>query len=102
MDDLRTYFDSNKRRQMLKWHHYFEIYDRHFHRFRNTDVTILEIGVAHGGSLQMWREYFGPNARVIGVDCDARCKALEDDRIHIEIGNQTDRGFLRRVKQQYP
>ena len=38
-----------------KWNHYFEIYNKHFKRFRNKDINILEVGVSHGGSLQMWK-----------------------------------------------
>jgi len=60
MNDLEAYFRDNTGRQIHKWHHYFEIYDRHLARFRGTDVHVLEFGVAQGGSMQMWKEYFGP------------------------------------------
>ena len=102
MNDLERYFHNNPGRQMLKWHHYFEIYDRHFSKFRGKKMCILEIGVSQGGSLQMWREYFGPESTVVGVDCDARCKALEEHGIAVEIGDQADRAFLGRLRQKYP
>jgi hypothetical protein len=102
MNDLESYFYANPGRATLKWLHYFEIYDRHFARFRGTDVTIMEIGVGHGGSLQMWRRYFGERCRVIGVDTNERCKAFAEPGVEIEIGNQADRGFLRQLMTQYP
>jgi 23S rRNA U2552 (ribose-2'-O)-methylase RlmE/FtsJ len=102
MNDLEAYFANNPGRLIHKWHHYFEIYDRHFSRFRGGDVCILEIGVSHGGSLQMWRNYFGSGVTVIGVDCEPRCKVVEEPGIHVEIGDQTDRGFWGRVKQKFP
>ena len=54
--------------------HYFEIYHRHFERFRGRPVTVLEFGVNQGGSLQMWRDYFGRKAAIHGVDIDPRCE----------------------------
>ncbi|MEA3347471.1 MAG: class I SAM-dependent methyltransferase [Pseudomonadota bacterium] len=95
MNDLEKYFTSNTERLIHKWKHYFEIYDRHFSRFRGTDVHVVEFGVSQGGSLQMWKEYFGPNCKIFGVDINPHCKTLEEDRIEIYIGDQEDRKFLK-------
>lgn len=38
MNDLEKYFTGNTERLIFKWQHYFEIYDRHFSRFRGTDT----------------------------------------------------------------
>ncbi len=62
----------------------------------------MEIGVFQGGSLQMWKDYFGPQAKIIGVDIDPRCKELEEDNIEIYIGSQSDRKFLRDLKSKIP
>lgn len=102
MNDLEQYFRNNDQRLIHKWMHYFDIYDRHFSRFRNRDVVILEIGVFHGGSLQMWKHYFGDRARIYGIDINPRCKELEEENITIFIGSQSDRRFLEGVKQQIP
>jgi len=56
---LKEYFENNPGRLIHKWVHYFEIYERHLERFRGRDINMLEIGVSHGGSLQMWKHYFG-------------------------------------------
>jgi hypothetical protein len=50
---------------------------------------VLEIGVSHGGSLQIWKEYFGPQAEIMGIDIDPRCKEYEEDQIHILIADQS-------------
>jgi len=102
MNDLEKYFTENTGRLIHKWQHYFEIYDRHFERFRNTDVCVLEFGVSQGGSLRMWKEYFGPNAKIYGVDINPHCKELEEERIKIFIGDQEDRTFLRSLVNAVP
>jgi len=53
---------------LQKWVHYFEPYERHFSRFRGTPVVVLEIGIKDGGSLALWRKYFGESARLFGAD----------------------------------
>jgi hypothetical protein len=102
MNDLEKYFRENDKRLIDKWVHYFDVYDRHFSRYRNKDVVILEIGVSQGGSLQMWKNYFGEKAKIVGIDIDPRCKSLEEENIEIFIGSQSDRKFLRDVKAQIP
>lgn len=94
---LSRYFQSNDKRLIHKWVHYFDIYHRHFARFRGKPVTVLEFGVSHGGSLQMWRNYFGWRAKIYGVDIDPRCKDLEGFGTRVFIGDQEDRDFLRAI-----
>jgi hypothetical protein len=95
-NQLRTFFDNRKVGNVIwKWLHYFEIYERHFSRFRGQEVHIAEIGVASGGSLEMWRDYFGPKAHFYGVDINPDCKVYERDGIKVFIGDQTDRSFWR-------
>jgi len=102
MGALRDYFERNTGRAIYKWLHYFEIYERHFERFRGRDVNLLEIGVFRGGSLQMWKHYFGPKATIYGVDVDPACREMEEERVRIMIGDQADRGFLRQLKAGIP
>ena len=102
MNDLEKYFENNTGRIIDKWMHYFEVYDRHFSKYRGKEITILEIGTWQGGSLQMWKEYFGPKAKIHGMDINPDCKQAEEENIEILIGSQSDRNFLRKVKQQIP
>jgi hypothetical protein len=63
---------------------------------------VLEIGISHGGSLQMWKHYFGPEAIIHGVDINPNCKELEEERIRIFIGDQADRSFLQSLVEAVP
>ena len=102
MNDLERFFQQNTGKQIHKWLHYFEAYEAHFSRFRGKDIHILEIGVFQGGSLRMWRDYFGPQAKIYGVDIHPECKKLEGENIQIFIGSQSDRSFLRKLKTEIP
>jgi hypothetical protein len=102
MNDLELYFNNNTDREINKWMHYFDIYDRHFNRFRGKEVVIVEIGVFRGGSLQMWKNYFGDKAKIYGIDINPDCKEFEEENIEIFIGSQSDRQFLKEVKAKIP
>ncbi len=99
---LAEYFVQNPGRLIHKWHHYFDIYHRHFQSFRGREPVVLEIGVFHGGSLQMWKKYFGHGARIVGIDIDPRCKQFEEAQVEVLIGDQEDRAFLAEVRQRLP
>lgn len=99
---LQKYFLSNGGKRLHKWMHYFDIYERHFDRFRGTCPTFLEIGVEGGGSLQMWKEYFGPGAKIIGLDINPACKDHETEGVEIFIGSQDDVGVLQSILEKYP
>ena len=75
------------------WHNYMVEYERHLGHFRDMPILFLEIGVWHGESIRMWKEYF-PNAVIVGIDCIEDCKQYEDERVKIFIGRQEDTKFL--------
>ncbi len=94
-------FLVNKDRVIHKWKHYFPIYERHFSRYVYRPVTIIEVGCGEGGSLQMWKRYFGPHARVIGIDVDPQCIEFAEDQIEIRIGSQSDVTFLEGIISEF-
>jgi hypothetical protein len=102
VNDLEKYFAASPGREIRKWRHYFEIYDRHFARFRDSGVHVVEFGVQKGGSLQMWKHYFGPRCRIFGVDINPECKLVGEDQIEVIIGDQEDRRFLRSLPGRIP
>lgn len=96
----REIFETHDGREASKWDHYFDIYDTYFSRFRGQPITMMEIGVGQGGSLEIWRDYFGPKARIIGVDINPDCLAFAGDGIEIIIGDQGDREFMNSIAQK--
>jgi hypothetical protein len=103
MNDLEAFFRANTDGRLIhKWTHYFEIYERHFARFRGQAIHLVEFGVSQGGSLQMWRHYFGAAAQLYGVDINPNCQQFEEPGVRIFIGDQADRSFLRDLAQKLP
>jgi SAM-dependent methyltransferase len=94
-------FLTNDQRLIHKWKHYFPAYERHFAKFVNTDVFFLEIGCGQGGSLQMWKRYLGPHARIVGVDLRPECKEFVEDQIDVRIGDQSDKTFLLDICKEF-
>ena len=94
-------FLINDGKVIHKWVHYFPIYERHFSSWRNKSITFLEIGVSKGGSLQMWQRYFGPMAKIVGIDINPECKAHESPGIFVRIGDQSDPAFLQSVIDEF-
>jgi hypothetical protein len=76
-----------------KWDNYFKVYDRYLNKYVGTDVTFVEIGVKNGGSLFMWRNFFGEKARIIGIDLNPGAKQFEDHGFEIFIGDQNSVEF---------
>lgn len=99
---LLRFFEAPDHRMIHKWMHYFEIYERHFERFRGRPITLVEIGVFQGGSLQMWRDYFGPQAQIVGVDINPMVRRFEAPGTRIRIGDQADPAFLSRLAAELP
>ena len=89
----------------LKWWQYFEAYDQELGSLatasragqRSEPVRILEIGVWRGGSLGLWRRYFGPQAVIFGVDIDPTSATFGVTEGHIRIGSQVDTSFMHGV-----
>jgi len=102
-DALLAYFDAHKDGAGIwKWRHYFDIYQRHFSKFVGREVHVVEVGIYSGGSLPMWRSYFGEGCRVYGVDIEDACMAYRDERTEVFIGDQSDRSFWARFRQAVP
>ena len=98
---LRTLFDEHTGNFVHKWTHYFPVYDRHFAPYVGKSPLIFEIGVFKGGSLQLWKKYFGAGARVVGVDIDPACALLEEEQVSVRIGDQRNHTFLASLVQEF-
>ena len=77
-------------------HSYLPLYDTLLTPMRETALNVLEIGVQHGGSIDMWERFF-PNAVIHGADIrDRRRVALEqgsDGRVRFHLGDAYQKAF---------
>jgi len=94
-------FLTNDGKVIHKWVHYFPIYERHFSWYRNKSLVFLEIGVAGGGSLAMWQRFFGPFAKIVGIDIAEECRQHEAPGIFVRIGDQGDEKFLAKIIEEF-
>jgi hypothetical protein len=94
MSDLKQEF-LKLENYSVKWEKYFPVYEKIFSKYKNKKITFVEIGVFNGGSLDMWKNYFGENSKIIGIDLNEDCKKFENKKknIHVHIGNQSDVKF---------
>lgn len=106
---LSELFFAHDGREIHKWVQYLEVYSRHFDTYRTGFPTkegvrplrFLELGVFHGGSLQLWRKYFGREASIWGIDIEPRSKeAVTESDLNVRIGSQSDTSFLRAVVKE--
>jgi cephalosporin hydroxylase len=67
----------------------------------NRPVVFVEIGCGEGGSLQLWKQYLGPLASIVGVDIRPECKSFEEDGIFVRIGDQSDPKFLKSIVEEF-
>lgn len=81
--------------------HYFHAYENHLARFCGLSVTMIEIGVWNGGSLEMWKRYLGPSAQIVGIDIEPECRQYEEAQIAVRIGDQGDAAFLESVADEF-
>lgn len=102
--DLMKFWLFEEHRCINKWVHYFPIYEKWFAPYRDKEIVFVEVGLENGGSIQMWRNYFGKGAKIVGVDIYPPCKQFEnaDENIFVEIGSQDDENFWHAFKEKYP
>jgi hypothetical protein len=81
----------------VKLENYLHVYDTFLTPFVGRAVTLIEFGIFHGGSLQIWRRMFGPTLRLVGVDCHEpwvnKCRS-NGTGAEIFYGNQKNAEFL--------
>ena len=92
LEDL-VYCYKNSPHPSFKVTSYFEIYAELFSHLRGTECTFIETGVLNGGSLFMWRNWLGDNARIIGIDLNPDAKKWNNEGFEIYIGDQGDPVF---------
>lgn len=93
MKTLRQLYDEHTGKVSDKWALYLDIYDRAFAPYRDRPVSLVEVGVQNGGSLEIWSRYFPAARAIVGCDVDARCAQLrfDDPRIAVVVAPANSR-----------
>ncbi len=92
MSQLQKFFNEVKY-SSVKYNTYFHVYEHIFKKYVGQKITFVEVGVLNGGSLFMWREFLGPQARIIGIDLNPAAQKWNDHGFEIFIGSQSDPQF---------
>lgn len=82
---------------------YLNKYDFFFNGIKDSEQTVLELGIYKGSSLKMWRDYFSMG-KVIGADINPQCKEFQDlkNQIYVEIGDLSNISFLNELGKCQP
>ena len=72
---------------------YFPAYAELFGHLVNTKCVFIETGILDGGSICMWREWLGPQARIVGIDLNPEASKWREHGFEIFIGDQGDPEF---------
>ena len=84
----------------IKWNNYFNIYSHILKKFVKKKIIFVEVGVGNGGSLFMWKKFFGNKARIIGIELNPEAKKLEKSGFEIFIGDQANPNFWKNFYKQ--
>lgn len=96
---LQQLYDTHAGKVSDKWSIYINEYDRIFSEYRYQNISLLEIGIQNGGSLEIWRKYFQNARAIFGCEINEECNVLkyEDDRINLIIGNANSEDTERKI-----
>lgn len=82
-----------------KWDIYLNTYDRLFKNLETSAVSLLEIGIQNGGSLEIWSKLFPHSKIIVGCDINPDCAQLKYDseKIKLLIGDINDSNIQRQL-----
>lgn len=82
------YYDTS----VVDLHNYIPTYETLFYTMKNESINFLEIGIYHGGSLKLWRDYF-TKANIIGIDIvytETARNTLANTNVSVFLSDSTD------------
>ena len=95
LTQLANLHRTDKGTEHYEAHGYTEIYDHYIPPKGN--YTLLEIGIWHGDSMRMWKQY-NPEMHLHAIDIDPGVvNHISPEEFNIHIGDQTDEKFLEDV-----
>jgi hypothetical protein len=89
LQSLSELYHAHRGKVSDKWNSYLRMYDKRFDEVRQKRVSIFEIGVQNGGSLEIWRKYFRNAKFIVGCDINEKCKDLrfKNKEISVVVGD---------------
>ena len=88
---LTSLFFANRGNISDKWEQYLAVYDAELRPWYQQRVSLLEIGVQNGGSMQVWSQYFDPASVLVGLDIDERIASLDPaPNVELFVADGTD------------
>jgi hypothetical protein len=97
MKTLTEIFQNDLTLHCDKYESYLPIYEQYFEKYRDRHINFVEVGIQGGGSMEMWKKYFGDKAKIIGVDIDPAVYERQTPGTDIAIGNQEDISWWNRI-----
>lgn len=83
-----------------KWSSNLREYDRIFSSLRDQPISMMEIGIQNGGSLEIWSQFFRNGEKFVGCDINPNCNKLkyEDSRINVVVGDASSLAISEQIK----
>lgn len=99
---FHDYFARTGDCSIYKMEHYLDLYARLLNDWQGrSDIRFLEIGIFEGGSIGMWKGFFGAGAKLVFADIEPTCTRFAEPGIDIEIGDQADPAFLKALAEKH-
>ena len=101
-NSLKQLYEKHTGKVTDKWSSYLDEWDRIFEQYQNDAISLLEIGVQNGGSLEIWSKYFVNAKKIVGCDIDENCRCLQydDNRVNVIIGDANAEPVQEMIAQQ--
>jgi len=99
MNSLQDLYSLHQGKVSDKWNLYIKEYDRLLNDYRNIPLSLLEIGIQNGGSLEIWAEYFNQATSLIGCDINLDCHQLKyvNPKISVVVGDSSHPETLNQI-----
>lgn len=96
---LLELYESHKGFVSDKWYSYLTEYQRLLAPYQALDITLVEIGVQNGGSLQIWEKFFPYASLILGCDIEDNCRHLpfNSSIINIVIGDSAKNETIQQI-----
>jgi hypothetical protein len=82
LHEIGLYYNTDK----AFYHNFCGEYEKYLHNLKNEKIRLLEVGVADGCSLNMWKQFF-INGEIFGADINPK-KYLESSRVQTILCDQ--------------